>query len=202
FEGENLLHQSGTFFSGFESSSTVAAFTLLELSRSTKYQELARIDILRAIEKNGWIYESFNDMKFLDQCIAESVRLHPPVSTVDRQAKEDYKIPGTEVIIEKGTAIYISLYGLHRDPKYFDNPDEFDPNRFNGKALPDAYIPYGAGPRMCVGVKAGQLHAKVTVAMILSQYEIYQSENVVTELDSRSTFTAACDGIRMEFRKI
>lgn len=61
-----------------------------------------------------------------------------------------FQIPGTKIIIEKGTPIYISLYGLQQDEKYFDQPEMFNPERHNQK-LSDAYIPFGVGPRMCVG---------------------------------------------------
>lgn len=63
-----------------------------------------------------------------------------------------FQIPGTDVVIEKGTAIYICLYGLQRDPRFFENPLVFDPERFrNGSKISDAYIPFGIGPRMCIG---------------------------------------------------
>ena len=92
FEGENLLYQSGTFFSGFESSSTTMSFTLMELANNYEYQDKARKDIEKAIGKYGLTYEAFNDMKYLDQCIAEGVRLHPPVSTIDRYTRQNYKV--------------------------------------------------------------------------------------------------------------
>lgn len=92
FEGDNLLYQSGTFFSGFESSSTCTSFTLMELAKHPEYQELARKDINRAIEKHGWTYEAFADMKYLEKTILESLRLHPPVSTLDRYTHQDYQV--------------------------------------------------------------------------------------------------------------
>lgn len=92
FEGDNLLYQSGTFFSGFESSSTTTSFTLMELARKKECQDKARAEILRSLQMHGLTYEAFNDMKYLDQCIAEGVRLHPSVSTIDRYTRQDYKV--------------------------------------------------------------------------------------------------------------
>ncbi|KAL6436828.1 hypothetical protein ACFW04_004905 [Cataglyphis niger] len=203
FEGENLLYQSGTFFSGFESSSTCMSFTLLELAKHSKYQELARQDINRAIDKHGLTYEAFQNMKYLDQTIAESLRLHPPVSTIDRYTRENYKIPNTDIVIEKGTPIFISLYGLGADPKFWNEPEEYNPDRFTeNNHITDAYIPFGIGPRMCVGMKVGQLHAKIVLALLLRDYEIWQTKNNEIFLDPRSTFTAAGNGINLHFRKI
>ncbi|KAL0125644.1 hypothetical protein PUN28_004617 [Cardiocondyla obscurior] len=151
FEGDNLLYQSGTFFSGFESSSTCTSFTLMELAKHQVYQDLARKDINNAIEKHGWTYEAFKEMKYLEQTILESLRLHPPVSTIDRYTRQNYKIPDTDIVIEKGTPIYISLYGLGTDPRFWDKPEIFNPDRFaEGNHIPDAYMTFGIGPRMCV----------------------------------------------------
>nr|UEN71142.1 cytochrome P450 4AV17 [Meteorus pulchricornis] len=199
-EGENLLYQSGTFFSGFESSSTTTSFTIMELARNKEFQDRAREDILKAIKTHGWSYAAFNEMKFLGQCIAEGVRLHPPVSTIDRYTREDYTIPGTNITIEKGTPIYISLYGLHGDARFFKEPDVFNPDRTD--RISDAYIPFGIGPRMCVGMNVGLLHAKIVIAMILRDYEIYQSPDIKSNLDPRSTFTAAANGIDIVFKKL
>ncbi|KAG4076397.1 hypothetical protein HA402_005840 [Bradysia odoriphaga] len=117
-------------------------FTLMELARQKECQNKAREDIMNAISKHGWTYEAFNDMKYLDKCVAEGVRLHPSVSTIDRYTRKDYQIPGTDVIIEKGTPIYISLYGLQQDRKYFEEPELFKPERHHeNQKLSDGYIP-------------------------------------------------------------
>ncbi|XP_061729694.1 cytochrome P450 6k1-like [Cydia pomonella] len=203
FSGDNLVHQAGTFFSGFESSATTAGFTLMELARHKAFQDEARADIRQAIEKHGWTYDAFKEMRVLEQCIREAMRMHPQVSTLDRVGKEDYKIPGTNYTIEKGTAIYISIYGLHEDPMHFENPRTYDPGRFNkDRVVSDAYLPFGAGPRMCLGTKIGLLHTKAVVSMILAHYEIHQNPEEEHVLDSRSTFTAAADGLMIQFRKL
>lgn len=63
-----------------------------------------------------------------------------------------FKIPDTDIVIEKGTAVYVSLYGMHEDDRFFDEPLVFNPNRFdNDMKISDAYLPFGIGPRSCVG---------------------------------------------------
>lgn len=175
----------------------------MELANHTDHQQRAREEINRVIAKHGWTFEAFNEMKYLDQCIAEGLRLHPPVSTIDRYTRQDYTIPGTDIIIEKGTPIYISLYGLQEDPKFWQAPEVFNPDRFaEGEPVPDAYIPFGTGPRMCVGMKVGQLHAKVVLSMLLQHYEIWQTKDHESVLDPRSTFTAAANGINLHFKEV
>lgn len=87
-----MLYQSGTFFSGFESSATSAGFTLFELAKNLDCQEKCRQDIRKAVDKHGLTYEAFNEMKYLEQAILEGVRLHPPVSTIDRYTRSDYTV--------------------------------------------------------------------------------------------------------------
>lgn len=64
----------------------------MELARQKEYQEKARNDIMNAVEKYGWTYDAFNNMKYLDKCVAEGARLHPAVSTIDRCSRNDYKV--------------------------------------------------------------------------------------------------------------
>ncbi|CAK1552775.1 unnamed protein product [Leptosia nina] len=203
FEGGNLFAQSSMFFSGFQTSSHVCSFTIMELARNKECQERARDCVQKAIAKHGWTFEGFNAMKYMDQVIAEGVRMHPAVPILDRYALEDYKIPNTDLTIEKGTPIYVSLYGIHRDPQFFDQPDVFDPERFNGdRSIPDNYLPFGTGPRKCVGMKAGRLFIKVMISMILSEYRLHQRTTEQVRLDKRATFLSAEKGIYVEFTKI
>ena len=64
----------------------------MELANHPEYQAKAREDIEKAIKKHGWSYEAINDMKYLDQALAEGIRLHPPVSTIDRYTRQDYTV--------------------------------------------------------------------------------------------------------------
>lgn len=105
FDGDNLLYQSGIFFSGLESSSNCASFSMMELASNPEYQDLARQDINQAVDKYGWTYEAFTNMKYLDNVIAETLRLHPPLSFLDRYTRDDYQVcPNQDLIfINKNT---------------------------------------------------------------------------------------------------
>lgn len=87
--------------------------------------------------------------------ILETLRKYPVLPFLDRICAENYKIPETDVIIEKGTFVYIPMFGLHYDPKYFPEPHKYDPERFNDENKknipPYSYIPFGEGPRNCIG---------------------------------------------------
>jgi cytochrome P450 family 6 len=86
---------------------------------------------------------------------AESLRKHPPVAKIDRACTQPYIIPGTNIELEVGTSVSISIMGLHHDPKYYPQPEVFNPNRFTPAQKltrsPYVFLPFGLGPRNCIG---------------------------------------------------
>lgn len=87
--------------------------------------------------------------------VSETLRKYPTLSFLDRKTVETYKVPNSDVVIEKGTPIYISMLGMHYDPEYFPDPEKYDPERFNDTNkhnIPTCvYFPFGEGPRGCIG---------------------------------------------------
>jgi len=87
--------------------------------------------------------------------LPETLRLWPVLPFLDRYCENDYRLAGTDITIDKGTHVFIPMYSIQRDPAFFSDPDRFDPERFrkeNMEGVPElAYMPFGAGPRYCVG---------------------------------------------------
>lgn len=83
------------------------------------------------------------------------MRLHPLAAGLIRYCTKEYKIPETDIIIEKGTVLNIPVIGLHKDPQYFPDPEKFNPDRFqNMEEIPKGvFFPFGSGPRICIGNK-------------------------------------------------
>jgi cytochrome P450 family 6 len=96
-------------------------------------------------------------MKF---SLSETLRKYPAVPMLNRECTKDYQIPGTEVVLEKGMKTIIPVMALHHDPKYYPDPERFDPERFNedekAKRHHYVYLPFGEGPRICIGTFAAQ----------------------------------------------
>lgn len=92
-------------------------------------------------------YDSIFEMKYLDMVVNETLRKFPVVDSQFRMANRDYKIPNSNLTIPAGTNIFISAFGLHRDERFYENPDKFDPERFTEENLkkrhPFVYIPFG-----------------------------------------------------------
>lgn len=100
-------------------------------------------------------YKIYGLLKLLHCIVLETLRIYPAIPALNRQCTQDYQIPNTNVTIECGTKVLISILGLHHDPEYFPEPEKFDPNRFSSenksKIRPFTYLPFGYGPRNCIG---------------------------------------------------
>lgn len=85
--------------------------------------------------------------------VTESLRKYPVLPFLDRRCNRDYKVPDHDLVIEKGTPVYISLTGLHYDPKYYDEPEKYKPERFSSDDSINSFtwMPFGEGPRTCIG---------------------------------------------------
>ena len=145
------------FAAGFETSSTTMQFALYELSLNPEIQEKTREEILKVLEKHdGKItYESIYEMNYLGRVIDETLRKYPAVPVLQRECTKDFTIPDTKVVIPAGMQVQVPIYGMHMDPEHFPNPGKFDPDRFTeeekSKRHHYAYLPFGEGPRNCIG---------------------------------------------------
>ena len=114
------------------------------------------------------------EMQFTDRVLNESMRLYPPVYTLFREPKLDVKLGGYR--IPEASALMLSQWVTHRSSRWYDNPDQFDPDRW----LPErrsqrprfAYFPFGGGPRHCIGKAFSLLEAKLILAEVCSQYDL------------------------------
>lgn len=144
------------YIAGSESSSSAIAYTLYELTQNEDLMKRAQEDVEESLKKHEgeMTYDSIMDMKFIDLCVKETLRKYPALPILNRECTKDYQIPGSKFTIEKGTSIVISLLGLHRDEQFFPNPEQYDPDRFTDEKRAydeDMYMPFGAGPRICIG---------------------------------------------------
>lgn len=148
------------FFAGFETSSTMLTFIAYELVANPDvqqklYEEIA--DVNEQLDGKRITYDAIQKMKYLDQVISETLRMWPAALQVDRECVKDYTYDdgNKKFIIEKGSVIAFSLLGIQRDPKYYPNPNVFDPERFSDenkhKIVSGTYAPFGIGPRNCIG---------------------------------------------------
>ncbi|XP_068979721.1 cytochrome P450 6k1-like [Bombus flavifrons] len=210
FEGDDLVSQAVIFFTGgFETSSTTMSFTLHELAMNPDVQKTLRAEIHDALAKtDGKItYDMVMTLPYLDMVISETLRKYPPLAFLDRVTLADYKMPNSDLVLEKGTPIFISMMGSHYDPRYFPNPEKYDPLRFTDEAKnarPNfVYFPFGEGPHVCIGMRLGLMQSKLGVVQVLKDYEVSPCEKTKTPvvLDPKGFTTTALGGLYLNIRK-
>ncbi|XP_031346448.1 probable cytochrome P450 6a13 [Photinus pyralis] len=208
---EEIAAQAFVFFlAGFETSSTTMTFCLYELAANLDLQQKVRDEINQVLKShNGKItYDAIMEMKYMNQVIDETLRKYPPVAFLTRQCVKDYVVPDQDVQIEKGTMVLISVLGLHRDPEYFKDPEKFDPERFSDEnkhgIAPFTYIPFGEGPRLCIGMRFGMMQTKVGLACLLRNYSFSVSSRTQTPFkwDKFSFILTTEQPIWLDVRKI
>ncbi len=119
----------------------------------------------------------------MDSVVMESLRLYPPATSLERVASEDYVLGNTGIKIKKGQLIHFPAYAIHRDPENFPEPNSFKPERFfpeNRTHHPYTHLPFGAGPRNCVGMRLALLEIKL--ALIHSVYKFKFSTTTNTQV--------------------
>ncbi|CAH0557245.1 unnamed protein product [Brassicogethes aeneus] len=209
-EGDVILAQAIQFFAaGFETTSGLMVFFLYELAKNPDVQEKLRQEVLEVLEKKGEImYDSFKDMKYLDMCTSEALRKYPILPFLDRRCSENYKLPGSELVLEKNTPVYISILGLQYDETYYPEPDKFIPERWMDSQINKfSFLAFGEGPRNCIGARFGVLAVKIGISRILSSLKVELCEkspkNIgIQDFDSRALLLAPIDGIYLKYSKI
>lgn len=124
-----------------------------ELALNQDIQERLRDEINEVLERhNGEVtYDAIMDMKYLDMVFNETIRRWPVLDSQSRKCVKDFQIPNSKLVIPEGTFIQIPTVGFHMDERFWDEPEKFDPERFNEenvkKIVPYSYFPFSEGPR-------------------------------------------------------
>ncbi|WP_412983714.1 cytochrome P450 [Pontimicrobium sp. IMCC45349] len=161
------------FVAGHETTANALTFTFTLLALHPEALNKATSEIKNINTSNP--LEALNQLKYIRQCIDESLRLYPPAWITDRVNIEDDTIGNYH--LKKGTMLGISIYEMHRNKKYWKHPEAFLPERFNdaSKELQKHYMPFGAGPRLCIGNNFALYEMMLTLKAVLEKFEISTS---------------------------
>ncbi|CAH1160063.1 unnamed protein product [Phaedon cochleariae] len=204
---DEIIGQTFVFFTaGFETSATTSTMTLFELAENQEAQDRLREEVIRTFEENNndLTYESLMGMKYLGQAVDETLRKWPPVTTFPRVCVQDYKFPGSDLIVEKGTKVLIPVLGLHRDPDYYPDPEKWNPDRFGDRNPKLPYFPFGDGPRNCIGSRYAIMQIKIALANILRNYRVLPSPltEQPLEIDPDTFVIRTIQRVYLKFEKI
>lgn len=157
-------------------------YCLFELAKNQDVQRNAQEEIDRVFKKSdndGITYDTMAELKYLENCIDETLRIYPIAPTLLRECTKDYSVSGPgNLTIPKGTSIFIPILGHHRDPEIYENPMVFKPERFQNSSTGEGnssglfYLPFGDGPRNCIGMRMAKLTTKMGLSVILSKFKI------------------------------
>lgn len=117
-------------------------------------------------------------MKYMDQVVCEVLRKWPAAALTDRICVKDYELEydGKKFIIEKGKNFFVPIWGLHNDPQYFPQPEKFHPDRFSDENMGNiqeyTYLPFGVGPRSCIGSRFALMEIKTIFYYLLLHFKI------------------------------
>ncbi|XP_047998833.1 cytochrome P450 6B7-like [Leguminivora glycinivorella] len=173
------------FAAGFETSSSATSYTLHELAHHPDHQRRCQeeIDAVLARYDNTICYDAIKEMKYLDMCFSESMRIFPSLGYLQRKCVKPYTIPGTDITIDPGVNVIVPVKSLHLDPQFFPDPEEFRPERFHPDNVASIdkyiYLPFGTGPRACIGERLGYMQSLAGLAAVLSRFSVAPSKSTI-----------------------
>ncbi len=160
------------FLAGHETTALNLSYTLFLLARRPDLQEALAAEVSEVIGERSPTFEDVRSLVTCQRVIKESMRLYPPAWSIGRQAIEDVEIGGFQ--LPKGTEVALFMWALHRNPDRFPEPEAFRPERWTAKferTLPrHAYMPFGGGPRICIGNTFALTEAVLLLATIVRRY--------------------------------
>lgn len=156
------------FLAGHETTASALTWLIGLLATYPIYQKRIQQEIDQNLNQE-FISSDINNLSLLDNCLNEALRLYPPLWMTSRQATNDETLGGK--MVPKGTIVVLSPYFLHRNPKYWTDPETFYPERFEQPLIhKDSFQPFGIGPRGCIGERFSRLEIKILVIRLLQNY--------------------------------
>ncbi|KAL4715671.1 hypothetical protein ACJJTC_006250 [Scirpophaga incertulas] len=166
------------FAAGFETSSSATSYTLHQLAFNPEVQKKVQREIDMVLSKHNqkFTFDAISELTYLDWTFKEGMRLFPSLGYLARKCTRKFTIPELNLTIDEGVTVSIPLEGLQTDPQYFEDPFTFRPERFdpenNKKINKYIYMPFGEGPRACIGARLGHMQSLAGLATILSKFTV------------------------------
>lgn len=181
WSNDEIISQAFVFFlAGFDTSMWVILALTYELALNQEIQNrlISEIDATnRELDGNEITYDTLKEIKYLDMVVMETLRKHSPAVLIDRLCSKRFHLTDGDAInvqIEKGDHIWVPIYCFHHNPNYWKQPEIFDPERFNDenrKNINQAhYVPFGLGPRKCIGSRFALMEVKLIIYYMLCRF--------------------------------
>lgn len=195
---------SAFYIDASATAANIISMTLFRLSKHSDIQEKVRDEIRETLDKhNGELsYELLKELIYMQQVINETMRLHPILDVHGKVCTETATLCGSDgqtCTLQPGNIVMLPVLGLHTDERYWNDPENFDPDRFfderQDKLIRYAYLPFGEGPRQCLGMRFGLIETKIVLVTILKKYKLVSSKktNFPLKMDTRSTLRSVVE---------
>uniref|UniRef100_A0AAT9UTL3 Cytochrome P450 3635A3 short isoform n=1 Tax=Maconellicoccus hirsutus TaxID=177089 RepID=A0AAT9UTL3_MACHI len=203
---KTLAHGILYIMAGFSTTTSAISFLLYEMAKHPHMQEKLLQEIDQAFqESDGNLdYDTVQKPVYLNKIISETMRKYCIIGSFSRRCTTTCALPDG-FVIEKGTAVVVSTSGLHHDPQYYPNPLKFDPERFNEENKnarhPYVYMPFGAGPRYCIGERFSILMIKAATMTVLKKFSVsILPENDFEFIFMPNKLTTEVEKINLQFK--
>jgi cytochrome P450 len=162
------------FLAGHETTANALSWTFWLLSLNPHAETKLAEELERVLGGRTPTVSDLPDLPYAERVVKESMRLYPPAWVVGREAIAECEVGGYPM--PAGTTALMSQWVMHRDPRYHENPERFDPDRWTAeyeKALPRfAYFPFGGGPRQCIGAGFAMTEARLILATVAQRFRM------------------------------
>jgi cytochrome P450 len=175
------------FLAGYETTAITLAWAWYALSQHRAIEVRLRTELKRVLQGGSPTVDDLSRLPYTEMIIKESLRLYPPAYVIGREALQACTIGG--YAIPAGATLFISPWVLQRDPRYFEAPQEFRPERwaaeFEARLPRYVYLPFGGGPRICIGHRFAMMEAMLLLATIARRFRFtWQSDYPATPFPS------------------
>nr|AUX14924.1 cytochrome p450 CYP5A3 [Kryptolebias marmoratus] len=187
---DEIVGQALLFFlAGYDTTSNALSFTCYLLALHPECQRKVQEEVDDFFTRHDSPdYTNIQELKYLDMVLSETLRLYPPGFRFVREVEHDCVVNGQ--FLPKGVTLEVPAGFLHHDPEFWPEPEKFIPERFTPEAKakrhPFVYLPFGAGPRNCVGMRLAQLEIRMALAHLFSRFNIVSCSETKVPLDLKS----------------
>lgn len=201
---QQLIAESAVLFTaGHETSANALTWTWYLLARHPEAAEQLRTEINNVCGDAPVSFSDLPQLQYCRQVIEESMRLYPPAWITDRTAIADDQYDG--ISIPAGTMIVPYIYGAHHDPGHWESPEAFRPERFapenRKQQVPFSYLPFGGGPRLCIGNSFAMMEMQLILTTMVRRYTFELAEEQLPEVEALVTLRPRY-GMKLKMKRL
>jgi len=174
---------------GHETSAITLTWTFYLLNQHPEIEQKVLAEIREVVGNRPPEFNDLMALSYTKQVIQEAMRIYPPAWILDREAIDENKMGNYKV--KKGQVVTAFIYGLHHNPAYWENPETFMPERFATEQIkarhPFSYMPFGGGPRLCIGNNFAYMEMQLALAILLPKFKFETLNNRPPDLEGLIT---------------